>query len=121
MLHPSFICATPLADHTPATPNIVPGAAFILSVIARALPLYESLFGVAYPLPKLDTLIATGYGGGMENWGLIITSDDASLVDSNSADLPKQQKAMSHIAHEVGHNWFGNIVTMGWWSGLYLN
>ncbi|KAL1703175.1 peptidase family M1-domain-containing protein [Schizophyllum commune] len=104
-----------------STPNIVPGAAFILSVIARALPLYESLFGVAYPLPKLDTLIATGYGGGMENWGLIITSDDASLVDPDSADLPKQQKAMSHIAHEVGHNWFGNIVTMGWWSGLYLN
>ena len=57
----------------------------------------------------------------MENWGLIITSDDASIVDPNSADLQKKQKAMSHIAHEVGHNWFGNIVTMGWWSGLYLN
>ena len=59
MLHYSFICATPLADHTPATPNIVPGAAFILSVIAPALPLYESLFGVAYPHPKLDTLVAS--------------------------------------------------------------
>ncbi|KAL1742933.1 hypothetical protein HDZ31DRAFT_83777 [Schizophyllum fasciatum] len=104
-----------------ATPNILPGAAFILSVISHALPLYESLFQVAYPLPKLDTLISTSYAGGMENWGLIITSDDASLVDPGAADVAKQQQALGHIAHEVAHNWFGNIVTMGWWSGLYLN
>ncbi|KAL1750199.1 peptidase family M1-domain-containing protein, partial [Schizophyllum commune] len=85
------------------TSFIVLGAAFILSVIAPALPLYESLFGVAYPHPKLDTLVATGYGGGMENWGFVITSDDASLVDPNFADLPKQRKAMSHIAREENH------------------
>ncbi|TRM63475.1 peptidase family M1-domain-containing protein [Schizophyllum amplum] len=104
-----------------ATPNIVRGGKFILDVISRTLPLYEKLFDVAYPLPKLDTLLATSYGGGMENWGLIVTADDTSLVDPDVSDPAKQRQVLSHIAHEVAHNWFGNIVTMDWWSCLYLN
>lgn len=97
-------------------------AQFALDVKKAVLPLYEKVFDVGYPLPKLDTLVASDFdAGAMENWGLITGRTNAFLLDPKKADLQAKKQIASTQSHEVAHMWFGNITTMEWWNYLYLN
>ncbi|KXN83489.1 Aminopeptidase 2, mitochondrial [Leucoagaricus sp. SymC.cos] len=97
-------------------------AQFALDVKKAVLPLYEKVFDVGYPLPKLDTLVASDFdAGAMENWGLITGRTNAFLLDPKKADLQAKKQIAATQSHEVAHMWFGNITTMEWWNYLYLN
>ncbi|ESK92997.1 leucyl aminopeptidase [Moniliophthora roreri MCA 2997] len=105
-----------------ATPDVIHQAQFALDVKAKVLPLYERVFDVEYPLPKLDTLVANDFdAGAMENWGLITGRTRSFLLDPKSADVKSKKLVVTVQSHEVAHMWFGNITTMAWWDYLYLN
>ncbi|KAJ6513872.1 leucyl aminopeptidase [Mycena vitilis] len=105
-----------------STPDVIHQADFALDVAARVLPIYETVFDVEYPLPKLDTLVASDFdAGAMENWGLITGRTTALLLDPAKADINAKKNVAVTQSHEVAHMWFGNITTMRWWDNLYLN
>jgi len=82
---------------------------------------YNAYFGVRYPLPKLDSIaVPGGFGGAMENWGAITYNDQALLITPSST-MGNRQNVYSIQAHEMAHQWFGDLVTMGWWDELWLN
>jgi len=88
------------------------------------LEFYTDYFGVPYPLPKLDNIAAPGqsqFFGAMENWGAILTFERYLLIDPTITDPATQNYTYTALAHEVSHQWFGNIVTMAWWDDLWLN
>ncbi|HVW11465.1 MAG TPA: M1 family aminopeptidase, partial [Bryobacteraceae bacterium] len=94
-----------------------------LAEAAKLLPFYNGYFGVNYPLPKLDLVVAPGSieGGSMENWGAIFYSQQQLLFDpANSTDADRQV-VFAVVAHEMSHQWFGDLVTMDWWDNLWLN
>ncbi|XP_064106708.1 aminopeptidase N-like [Macrobrachium nipponense] len=88
----------------------------------EVLSYYEKYFGVPYPLPKQD-MIAVGdfAAGAMENWGLIVYRETAILLDPKVASARNKQRVMEVIAHELAHQWFGNLVTPIWWTDIWLN
>ncbi|XP_021963123.1 aminopeptidase N isoform X2 [Folsomia candida] len=88
----------------------------------RILTFYETYFDIEFPLPKQDMIALPDFGAGaMENWGLITYRETAMLYDPKvSSDLSKLRVA-TVIAHELAHMWYGNLVTMAWWSDLWLN
>jgi aminopeptidase N len=82
---------------------------------------YNDYFAYLYPLPKLDSIaIPGGFSGAMENWGAITYTDQALLVSASST-LQDRQTVFSVQAHEMAHQWFGDLVTMGWWDDTWLN
>jgi aminopeptidase N len=99
-------------------------AAFALDAAAHILPYYNDYFGTPFPLPKLDLIAAPGdsqFFGAMENWGAIFYFERDLLIDSRiSTDLDKQGVYIT-VAHEMAHQWFGDLVTMAWWDDLWLN
>ncbi|KAJ7134962.1 leucyl aminopeptidase [Mycena crocata] len=105
-----------------STPDVIHQTAFALDITAKVIPLYETVFDVEYPLPKLDTLVASDFdAGAMENWGLITGRTTALLLDPAKADINAKKNVAMTQSHEVAHQWFGNITTMEWWDNLYLN
>jgi len=81
---------------------------------------YGDYFGVRYPLPKMDLMVEPHKGGAMENWGLILFSEGALLVDPDTT--PEDRFGVcTVIAHELAHQWFGNLVTLAWWDQTWLN
>ncbi|HVX58411.1 MAG TPA: M1 family metallopeptidase [Candidatus Saccharimonadales bacterium] len=89
---------------------------------ARCVEFFEDYFGVAYPLPKLDMLALPDFSSGaMENWGLITYRESVMLVDPQNTGIETKQICYTVVAHEVSHQWFGNLVTMKWWDDLWLN
>ena len=104
------------------TPDKIHQAEFALSVACRVLEFYEDYFGIAYPLPKLDMIAIPDFSSGaMENWGAVTYRETAILVDPVHSSLSIRQWAAMVIAHELAHQWFGNLVTMSWWTDLWLN
>ena len=94
---------------------------YALDIACRTLSFYTEYFGISYPLPKSDMIaIADFSSGAMENWGLITYRETALLIDSSSGITQKQRVAYV-VAHELAHQWFGNLVTMEWWKELWLN
>ncbi|XP_037041588.1 puromycin-sensitive aminopeptidase-like [Bradysia coprophila] len=95
---------------------------FALEVATKALPYYKEYFNIAYPLPKLDLIAIGDFAfGAMENWGLITYRETTVLVDpENTSSIRKQMIALT-VGHEIAHQWFGNLVTMEWWTHLWLN
>ncbi|MEW4353919.1 M1 family metallopeptidase [Streptococcus pneumoniae] len=94
---------------------------FALDIAKRSIEFYEDYFGVAYPIPQsLHVALPDFSAGAMENWGLITYREVYLLADENSSAMSRQQVALV-IAHEVAHQWFGNLVTMKWWDDLWLN
>jgi aminopeptidase N len=82
---------------------------------------YNEYFAYPYPLPKLDSIaVPGGFSGAMENWGAITYNDQALLV-SPSSTMQNRQTVFSVQAHEMAHQWFGDLVTMGWWDDTWLN
>jgi aminopeptidase N len=97
---------------------------FALQEAITHLDFYESYFGVNYPLPKCDHLAVPDFGGGsaaMENWGLITYRQDYLLAPPAQTSIETKQHIAKTIAHEISHQWFGNLVTMQWWNDLWLN
>ncbi|MBJ8325585.1 M1 family metallopeptidase [Streptococcus pacificus] len=94
---------------------------FALDIAVRTIEFYEDYFGVKYPIPHSYHVALPDFSSGaMENWGLITYREVLLLVDENSTVSSRQQVALV-IAHEVAHQWFGNLVTMKWWDDLWLN
>jgi aminopeptidase N len=82
---------------------------------------YDEYFGYRYPLPKLDSIgLPGGFQGAMENWGAITYNDQALLLSSSST-IESRQLVFSIQAHEMAHQWNGDLVTMGWWDDIWLN
>lgn len=103
------------------TKDVIHQAKFALDVNTKCLSIYESVFDIEFPIPKLDVLVAHDFeSGAMENWGLIVGRTTAYLIDEKSAITLKKRIA-GVATHEVAHQWFGNITTMEWWDVLYLN
>jgi aminopeptidase N len=99
-------------------------AAFALDAAASLLPYFNDYFGVPYPLPKLDLIAGPGssqFFGAMENWGAIFYFEYYLLIDPRISTQTDQQKVYSVVAHEMAHQWFGDLVTMAWWDDLWLN
>jgi aminopeptidase N len=83
---------------------------------------YNEYFAEPYPLPKLDQIaLPGGIGGAMENWGAIAYSEARFLYDPRRDSVRQQQANYGIIAHEIAHQWFGNLVTMAWWDNVWLN
>ncbi|MFZ4877391.1 M1 family aminopeptidase [Janthinobacterium sp. Mn2066] len=82
---------------------------------------YNDYFDHPYPLPKLDLIaVPGGFQGAMENWGAI-TYNDQTLLVTPSSTIDNRQTVFSIEAHEMAHQWFGDLVTMGWWDDIWLN
>lgn len=97
---------------------------YALQAAAELLPYYNDYFGTPYPLPKLDMIAGPGqsqFFGAMENWGAILYFERRVLIDPAVSTESDRQQAYATIAHEIAHQWFGNIVTMRWWDDLWLN
>ena len=86
---------------------------FALDVGLRALDFYDEYFGVPYPLPKLDMICCTEFAmGAMENWGLVTYREVDLMIDEAKASSQQKQRVAIVVAHELAHQWFGNLVTM---------
>ena len=95
---------------------------YALEVTAQILQYYNEYFGVPYPLPKLDQIaLPGGFGGAMENWGGITYFESALLFDPKNSSAETKQNIYEVLAHEMAHQWFGDLVTMAWWDNLWLN
>ncbi len=95
---------------------------FALDVALHTLPYFGKWFGIKYALPKCDMVALPDFASGaMENWGLITYRETALLVDSKNSSVAAKQRVAEVIDHELAHQWFGNLVTMEWWTDLWLN
>ena len=98
-------------------------ASYALDQAGKVLHYYNTYFGVRFPLPKLDLIAAPGEisGGSMENWGAIFYSQHHLLFDPKTSTESDRQLVFEVVAHEMSHQWFGDLVTMAWWDNLWLN
>ncbi len=96
---------------------------YALHAEREILPYYNSYFGVKYPLPKLDLIAVPGNyaAGAMENWGAITFVDDVLLFDPKTSAPSTREEIYEDTAHEMAHQWSGDLVTMGWWDNIWLN
>ncbi|MCS0612458.1 M1 family metallopeptidase [Massilia kyonggiensis] len=102
----------------------LPQAKFALDASQAILREYNDYFGVRYPLPKLDNVAGAGrsqFFSAMENWGAIFTFEYALLLDPAIATQHDREEIFATAAHEMAHQWFGDLVTMRWWDDLWLN
>lgn len=107
---------------TYATPHNADFTDFALDVAVKCLEFYTEYFGIAYPLQKCDLIALPDFASGaMENWGCITFREHCLLVDPANTSLPTKQYVAMVVAHELAHQWFGNLVTMRWWTDLWLN
>ena len=94
---------------------------FANEIAARSLEFYDDNFGVPYPLKKLDQVALPDFeAGAMENWGLV-TYRESMLLAGRNATLSTKKSVALTVAHELSHQWFGDLVTMKWWDDLWLN
>lgn len=91
---------------------------------AKVLKAYNEYFATPFPLPKLDNVAGPGgsqFFSAMENWGAIFTFEHTLLIDPVVSTTAAKQRVFGVAAHEIAHQWFGNLVTMDWWDDLWLN
>lgn len=107
---------------TYATKEQVEHTVFALDTAVKCLDFYEEYFDIPYPLAKCDLVALPDFASGaMENWGLITFREQTLLVDAKNTSLNTKQYVALVVAHELTHQWFGNLVTMRWWTDLWLN
>ena len=95
---------------------------FALDIATKSIDFYEDFFGTDYPLPKSDHVALPDFAfGAMENWGLITYRETTLLAEPETISISSKQYVSLVIAHELAHQWFGNLVTMRWWNNLWLN
>lgn len=104
------------------TPGLEKKGKFSAHLAARTLSFFEEKFGIKYPLPKCDLVGVHDFASGaMENWGLLTFRLITIMYDENKDSLVTKQDVALVVQHELAHQWFGNLVTMEWWEGLWLN
>ena len=107
------VCSTP--DKVALTPYGVDVAKFMLHY-------YNNYFGIPYPLKKLDLIALPDFeAGAMENFGAITYRETDLLIDPKTASVDAKKNVAIVIAHEMAHQWFGDLVTMQWWDNIWLN
>jgi aminopeptidase N len=121
-----FKCLSGSSDGVPiracATPDKVQLAQFALSGAEFFLHYYDDYFGIKYPMPKLDMIALPDFeAGAMENFGAITYRETAMLLDEKTAPISAQKVVAVDVAHEMAHQWFGDMVTMEWWNNVWLN
>ncbi|PLB39847.1 M1 family metallopeptidase [Aspergillus candidus] len=95
---------------------------FSLDLAARTLAFYEKAFDSDFPLPKMDMVAVPDFSAGaMENWGLITYRIVDVLLDEKTSGASRKERIAETVQHELAHQWFGNLVTMDFWDGLWLN
>ncbi len=95
---------------------------FALDIATRSIEFYDKYFATPYPLTKCDHVALPDFSSGaMENWGLITYREMALLADPKDSSIADKRYIATVIAHEISHQWFGNLVTMQWWNDLWLN
>ncbi|MBL8159231.1 M1 family metallopeptidase [Candidatus Saccharibacteria bacterium] len=98
------------------------GLDFPVAFAAQVIDFFNDYFGVDYPLVKADMVAVPDFSAGaMENWGLITYRESTLLVDPQNSSVSQKQYVATVVAHELSHQWFGNLVTMQWWNDLWLN
>ena len=121
-----FQCTSGESDGTPiracATPDKVEYTKFALSSAEFILHYYNDYFGIKYPMPKLDMIALPDFeAGAMENFGAITYRETDLLIDEKTASVGSKKNVGLVVAHEMAHQWFGDMVTMQWWDNLWLN
>lgn len=117
---PVYVDKTPLRLWT--IPGKQPLTPFGQEIAAASLKFFEDYYGVAYPGDKLDLLAIPDFASGaMENLGAITFRETALLVDQRTGTHAELERIADVVAHENAHMWFGDLVTMSWWNGLWLN
>lgn len=105
-----------------ATPGNEKHGQYAADLTAKTLAFFEKTFGIKYPLPKMDNVAVHEFSAGaMENWGLVTYRVVDLLLDKENSTLDRIQRVAEVVQHELAHQWFGNLVTMDWWEGLWLN
>ncbi|MDQ6826932.1 MAG: M1 family metallopeptidase, partial [Candidatus Eremiobacteraeota bacterium] len=95
---------------------------FALASEEQLIPYFERYYGIKYPLPKIDLVaVPGGFGGAMENWGGMVFQDNLLLFDPKLQTESDKREVFVVIAHETSHQWNGDLTTMAWWDGLWLN
>ncbi|KAI1189063.1 peptidase family M1-domain-containing protein [Nemania serpens] len=111
----------PIRVYAPPSSNIEHGR-FSLELAARTLEYYEKIFDAEFPLPKMDMVAIPDFAAGaMENWGLITYRVVDLMLDETASGAAMKERVAEVVQHELAHQWFGNLVTMDWWEGLWLN
>jgi len=115
-----YVGKTPLRLWT--VPGKQPLTPFGLEIAAASLKFFEEYYGIPYPGDKLDLLAIPDFASGaMENLGAITFRETALLVDEQTGTHAERERVADVVAHENAHMWFGDLVTMSWWNGLWLN
>ena len=111
----------PVRVYAPPGQDIEHGR-FSLHLAAKTLAFYEKVFGIDFPLPKMDQIAIPDFAqGAMENWGLVTYRVVDLLLDEKASGAAMKERVAEVVQHELAHQWFGNLVTMDWWDGLWLN
>jgi aminopeptidase N len=121
-----FKCTEGKSDGVPiracATPDKVELTKFAVESAKYVLHYYNNYFGIKYPMPKLDMVALPDFeAGAMENFGCITYRETDLLIDDKTATIPAKKRVAVVVAHEMAHQWFGDMVTMQWWDNLWLN
>ncbi|MEO6807353.1 MAG: M1 family metallopeptidase [Edaphobacter sp.] len=121
-----FKCTEGKSDGVPirgcSTPDKVELTKFAVESAKYVLHYYDTYFGIKYPMPKLDMVALPDFeAGAMENFGCITYRETDLLVDSKTGSIPEKKRVAVVVAHEMAHQWFGDMVTMQWWDNLWLN
>ncbi|HUY11138.1 MAG TPA: M1 family metallopeptidase [Candidatus Dormibacteraeota bacterium] len=99
-----------------------PELTYALHSLERLIPYYEKYYGIKFPLPKLDMVAIPGFfGGAMENWGGMTFTEDSIVYNPKIQPRSAKRGVFDIIAHETSHQWNGDLTTMAWWDGLWLN
>ncbi|XP_074210021.1 aminopeptidase N [Camelus bactrianus] len=95
---------------------------YALNKTGPILDFFAHHYATSYPLPKSDQIALPDFNAGaMENWGLVTYRENALLFDPLSSSISNKERVVTVIAHELAHQWFGNLVTLAWWNDLWLN
>jgi aminopeptidase N len=121
-----FQCSKGSSDGVPiracATPDKVKLTQYAVKSAEYILHYYDTYFGIKYPMPKLDMIALPDFeAGAMENFGCITYRETDLLIDSKTASIPEKKNVAAVVAHEMAHQWFGDMVTMQWWDNIWLN
>jgi aminopeptidase N len=121
-----FQCTSGASDGVPirvcATPDKVQYTRYALNIAEYVLHYYDTYFGIKYPMPKLDLIAIPDFeAGAMENFGAITYRETDLLIDPATASLGAKARVGVVVAHEMAHQWFGDMVTMKWWNNIWLN
>ena len=121
-----FKCTSGKSDGVPiracATPDKVQFTRFAVESAEYILHYYNNYFGIKYPMPKLDMVALPDFeAGAMENFGCITYRETDLLVDAKTGSIPAKKRVAIVVAHEMAHQWFGDMVTMQWWDNIWLN